>query len=108
MSSEPQAIRLAYVVLAHESASRVAAHAEMLANADPTGQVIVHYDRNSPAGEFAALTAALAGRERVHLVANRVRCGWGMFGLVDAVVRALRIIRERELGCDYVFLLSSS
>ncbi len=102
------AIRVAYVVLAHESARQVAAHAEMLLNDDPTGHVLVHYDLNSPRAEFAALSAALAGHERAHLLANRVRCTWGMFGLVEAVLRALRVIRDRELSCDYVYLLSSS
>jgi hypothetical protein len=107
-SATTAGVRLAYVVLAHERASQVAAHTQMLLNADPTGHVIVHYDLRSPAAEFAKLSAALAGHERAHLVADRVRCAWGMFGLVDGVVRALRVVRKCGLPCDYVYLLSSA
>jgi hypothetical protein len=101
-------VNIAYIVLAHEPAPQVAAHVELLLEADALAQVIVHYDGNAPADEFAALGAALAAWPRAHLVADRALCGWGQFGLVDGVVRALRLARERELAVDYFYLLSTS
>src|SRR5437764_1457319 len=70
--------------------------------------VVVHYDLNSPDAQFAELQRSFETRERAWLVRDRVACGWGLFGLVDGVVRALRVLREHNVACDYVYLLSGS
>ncbi len=100
--------KLAYVLLAHERVALVASHVHMLLDADPTGQVVVHYDGSAPRTEFEALRSALADFPRAWLVPDPVKCEWGNFTLVEAVVHALRLIRDRNLECDYVCLLSCS
>jgi hypothetical protein len=99
---------LAYVLLAHEGAEQISELVQTLLDADPTARVVVHYDLNSSQKDFAALEQAFQGLERAWLVKDRVRCGWGLFGLVDGVTRALRVLRDQKVVCDYVYLLSGS
>ena len=106
--SDPGMVSIAYLLLAHESPDGVADHVRLLLAADPTAHVVVHYDAQAPQREFAALQAALSHDPRALLVEDRVHCEWGRFSLVDAVVRSLRAIRDREIECDYVYLLSCS
>jgi hypothetical protein len=99
---------LAYVILAHEAAEQIVSLVDLLLAADPTGQVVIHYDAKSPRHQFDKLRAEFAASTRAHLVPDRIVCGWGQFSLVDAVVRALRLIRKEGLPCDHVYLLSGS
>jgi hypothetical protein len=101
-------LSLAYIVLAHEGAEQIAGLVRTLVEADPTANVVVHYDRNASKSQFSALRQALQDHDRVWLVEDRARCGWGQFGLVDGVVRALRVLRAHKIDCDYVYLLSGS
>ena len=110
VESEPSSskLALAYVLLAHESARQISEQVHTLLTADHTAHVVVHYDLNSPPDQYAALEQAFAGNDRAWLVKERVKCGWGRFGLVDGVVRALRVLRDHKVECDYVYLLSGS
>ena len=76
--------KLVYVLLAHESASQISDLAQSLLRADREGQIVVHYDAQSKKSEFDLLTKTFANDPRVLLVADRVVCKWGEFGLVDA------------------------
>jgi hypothetical protein len=99
---------LAYVILAHESAEDLTRLVNLLLDADDTGHVIIHYDANAPDNEFSKLRIALGPITRAHIVNERARCAWGQFGLVDGVVRALRIVRQQGINCDRIFLMSGS
>ena len=101
-------LAIAYILLAHESAEQIGGLVHTLLGADPTAHVVVHYDLNSPPAQFAALEQTWGAHERASLVKDRVRCGWGRFGLVDGVVRALRVLRDHNVECDYVYLISGS
>ena len=85
---------LAFVLIAHEPAEVVGTSIDMLLEADGECLVAVHYDGNSPAADFAGLKRRYAGDERVLLVKDRARCGWGQFGIVDGTVRALRLLAD--------------
>lgn len=101
-------MRIAFILLAHEPAEHVLRLARLLVAADRDCQVVIHYDRNAPDAEFARLTAASTDESRIHCVPDRVACGWGQFGLVDGVVRAMRLIRDRDIPCDREMLISGS
>lgn len=101
-------LRIAFIILAHETADPVVGLARALIDGDPDCQVVIHYDRNSPDAEFRKLQDAANDTPRLYLVAERVSCPWGQFGLVDAVVRAMRYIRVHDLPCDREMLISSS
>ena len=99
---------LAFVLIAHEPADVVGQSIDMLLAADAMGTVVVHYDRNSPKNAFDALKGKYGGHDRVLLVEDRVRCGWGQFGLVEGTIRALRLLRERRVSYTHAYLVSCS
>jgi hypothetical protein len=70
--------------------------------------VFIHYDKNAPEAEFAELGARLAGNPRAVFVADRIRCGWGEFGLAQAPLNAIRQIAGEGPEPDYVYLISGS
>lgn len=100
--------KITFIILAHENARHVADLARLLTEWDDDARAVIHYDLKSPAAEFAKLTSEFRGSDRVHFVADRIKCGWGDFSLVDAVVRSLRLIRKQKIDCDRVMLISGA
>ena len=92
--------KITFVILAHENASHVAELAHMLTGWDSEAHAVIHYDLKSPAAEFAKLKDEFAASNRVHLISDRLKCGWGDFSLVEATVRALKVIRRDEIPCE--------
>lgn len=99
---------LAFVLIAHEPAEVVGASIDMLLAADDASLVAVHYDRNSPQADFAALKRRYDAQARVLLVEDRARCGWGQFGLVDGTVRALGLLAASGKDYTHAYLVSCS
>lgn len=99
---------LAFVLIAHEPAGIVGKSIDVLLSADSECLVAVHYDRNSPSMDFAELKRRYGPNERVLVVEDRVRCGWGQFGLVDATVRALRLLAASGKTYSHAYLISCS
>lgn len=99
---------LAFVLIAHEPAGIVGESIDMLLKADGECLVAVHYDRNSSEADFAALKQRYGAHARVLLVEDRVRCGWGQFGLVDGTVRALNLLTASGKDYTHAYLVSCS
>ena len=99
---------LAFVLIAHEPAEVVGTSIEMLLKADGECVVCVHYDRNSSSTEFAEIKRRYGASERVLLVEDRARCGWGGFGLVDGTIRALRLLAASAKAYSHAYLVSCS
>jgi hypothetical protein len=95
-------------MLAHESPGSVAGHVDLITSADPEARVFVHYDGKVPEPERQDLADRLSGNAQAKLVAKRVKCRWGGFGLVQAALNGLREIRELGFAPDYVYLISGS
>ncbi|MBB1250849.1 beta-1,6-N-acetylglucosaminyltransferase [Rhizobium sp. G21] len=100
--------KLAFIILAHENADQIGDLASVLISGNQEANVVIHYDLNSPKDEFAKLTTRFDGEARVHILRNRVRCGWGDFSLIEAPMRALRHIKAAKIDCDRVMLISGS
>ncbi|KNY13339.1 hypothetical protein AKG11_29665 [Shinella sp. SUS2] len=99
---------LAFVLIAHEPAEVVGKSIDMLLTADDECVVCLHYDRNSSLAEFAELKRRYDANERVLLVEERARCGWGQFGLVDGTIRALRLLATSGKAYSHAYLVSCS
>lgn len=99
---------LAFVLIAHEPAGIVGKSIDMLLQADSESSVTVHHDRNASPAEFAELKRLYGSNERVLLVEDRTRCGWGQFGLVDATIRALRLLAASGKAYSHAYLVSCS
>lgn len=100
--------KITFIILAHENADHVADLANLLTEWDPHANAVIHYDLNAPAKQFERLKSRVADSRKIFLVKDRLKCGWGNFALVDAVVRALRVIRREKLDCDRVMLISGA
>jgi hypothetical protein len=100
--------KITFIILAHENAEHIADFARLLTDWNKDAQAVIHYDLNSPDAQFQKLKESFAQSDRVHLVHDRIRCGWGDFSLVEGVLRALRIIREKKIDCDRVMLVSGA
>jgi hypothetical protein len=99
---------LAFVLIAHEPADIVGKSIDMLLAADDTCFVTVHYDLNSSSAHFGELKRRYGAHDRVFFVEDRVRCGWGQFGLVDGTVRALRLLAASGKAYSHAYLVSCS
>lgn len=100
--------RIAFIILAHDNPENLAELARGLVGSGTGHHVVIHFDRNAPEAQFGRLSAAMASNPAIHLVADRIRCGWGDFTLVEATLLALRLIRDRGLACDRVMLVSGA
>ncbi|MBZ5486445.1 hypothetical protein HW452_02795 [Halomonas aquamarina] len=98
-------LSITYLVLAHESVSRVTRLVDKLLLEDTNGQVIVHYDKKSGKAPYERLSDYYANEPRCHVLLNRVRCGWGQWSLVEATLRMLRYA-QASYKTDYYYLLS--
>lgn len=99
---------ITFVLLAHERSDDVAEVVDALVEGDPTCRVVIHYDRRSSSSEYAALRKEYRSNVRIAFVEDRVACSWGQFGLVEATVRALKLIQNDPRGTTHVYLLSGS
>ncbi|CAN7443793.1 beta-1,6-N-acetylglucosaminyltransferase [Rhizobium sp. LjRoot254] len=100
--------KITFIILAHENADHVADLASLLTEWDPHANAVIHYDLNSPAKQFERLKERTASSSRIHLVKERIKCGWGNFSLVDSVIRALKVVRREKIDCDRVMLISGA
>jgi len=100
--------KITFIILAHENAGHIVDFARLLTEWNDEARAIIHYDLNSPDAQFQKLKAEFAQSDRVHLINDRIRCGWGDFSLVEAVLRGLRLIRDKEIDCDRVMLVSGA
>ncbi|MDB5526301.1 MAG: Core-2/I-branching enzyme [Rhizobium sp.] len=100
--------KITFIILAHENARHVAELARLLTGWSEDAHAVIHYDLKSSAAEFAKLKSEFSGSSRVHFVNDRIKCGWGDFTLIDAVVRCLRLIRKERIDCERVMLMSGA
>ncbi len=105
-------MRLLFVILAHDRPEDAAGLARTLVAAASDARALIHFDARAPEAAFAALAAAVADAPRVGLVAKRVACRWGGFGLVEAPLNALAQAEAeaaaRGWAPDYAILLSGA
>jgi hypothetical protein len=101
-------MKLLFIILAHDQPEHLAALAATLADAASDGRVVIHFDAGAKPEEYALLKESLKDNQRIAFTERRVRCYWGGYGLVEAVLVALEEARAAGHEYDYVLLLSGS
>jgi len=101
-------MKLLFIILAHNEPENVASFAQVLVEAGTDARTIIHFDGNARVSDLTKLQELCSGQERISFVERRVRCRWGDYSLVEAVLVALRQVREQNLDYDYAILLSGS
>ncbi|MDQ1901673.1 DUF5928 domain-containing protein [Paracoccus sp. WLY502] len=96
--------RIAFILLTHKDPQGVVDQARRLtASGD---HVVIHYDRNAPAGDYRRIRQALADAPGVGFAPRRFRCGWGEWSLVAATLSALREAERRFPQATHFYMLS--
>ncbi|HDR29376.1 DUF5928 domain-containing protein [Rhodovulum sp.] len=96
--------RIAYILLCHKAPDEVIGQARRLSAAGDF--VAIHHDGRAPAGDHAAIRAALAGDPGVVFARRRVKCGWGEWSLVEATLEALRAALAAFPQASHFYMLS--
>ena len=101
-------MKLLFIILAHDQPEQLLELAATLAEAASDGRVIIHFDAGAKGEDYEKLRESLSGKQRITLMERRVRCPWGGYGLVEAVLLALAEARAQGEEYDYALLLSGS
>jgi len=104
MRNSPQ-VTVSYLVLCHDSPERIIRLVMKILSEDETGHVLIHFDKNSPESSYEELCVNLKNTSRCTVLANRVKCGWGQWSLVEASLRMLEHAISNYMD-DYYYLLS--
>lgn len=95
--------KIAFLLLAHKDAARVAAQARALtAHGDC---VAIHFDARASRAEWERLRLATAAMAGV-VLARRRRCGWGEWSLVQASLDLVMLARARFRDITHYYLIS--
>ncbi len=94
-----------FIMLCHTALDRAAQVARFWA--DGGSPVVIHIDARAPKAEVQAMQAALADLPLVGFC-PRLRCDWGMFGLVAATQGAAEQLLADHPDVGHVFLASGS
>lgn len=94
---------ICYLLLCHKSPAAVIAQAKALTAAGDS--VVIHLDARAPAVEFDALRKGLSGSQRIAF-ADRVKCGWGQWSLVQATLNAAETGLNTFPDASHFYLIS--
>lgn len=103
--SEEAEVTISYLILCHDSPDRIVRLVTRILSDDETGQVVIHFDKNTSRAKFNELKARLNNTPRCHVLEKRIKCGWGQWSLVQATLNSLKFAFY-NYGTDYYYLLS--
>ena len=95
--------KIAFLLMAHRNADKVVAQARALtAHGD---YLVLHWDKNAASGAWAQIKSDLAKNPNVAF-ADRVKCGWGEFSLVQASLNLIKAAQKKFTDASHYFLIS--
>lgn len=95
--------QIAYILLCHKDPAAIAAQVNQLtAGGD---YVAVHFDARAGDKAFQAIKSALDGNENVAF-AERIKCGWGEWSLVQATLNAVRAAEAAFPRATHFYMVS--
>ena len=96
-------VQIVYILLCHKNPQGVIQQARMLtAHGD---KIAIHVDRNALAPMWTQVKQALEEDSNV-VFADRIRCGWGEWSLVQATLNALHAGREAFPDASHFYFIS--
>ncbi|MBK5934706.1 core-2/I-Branching enzyme [Rhodovulum imhoffii] len=96
--------RIAYILLCHKDPESIVRQAERLtASGD---YMAIHFDARATTEDYTRITAALAGNPGVVFARKRVKCGWGEWSLVRAMLNALEEAEKAFPKATHFYMLS--
>lgn len=95
--------KIAYILLCHANPEAIIAQArQLIAKGD---FVSIHFDARAKPADFSGIKAALDGVDQV-VFADRVKCGWGEWSLVQATLNAVTRAMEAFPHASHFYMVS--
>ena len=94
-----------FIMLAHTALDRAGEVALHLASNGAT--VVIHVDKRTPDGDFHRLVGQVAGARSIHF-ADRTRCDWGTWSLVEATRSAAKLLLSLDPNARHIALVSGA
>lgn len=101
-------MKILFLILAHDNPKHLLELAQTITDAASDARAIIHFDRNASQASFDEIKLGSTHLTKIALVEKRVRCKWGDFSLVEAVLNALKQEINSGRSYDYVLLLSGA
>jgi len=95
--------KICFLLLCHKNPEQVVEQAEMLTNSGDC--VSIHFDGRGSLADFSTIKTALKDNLNV-CFANRVKCGWGEWSLVQGSLNALRLGHKTFPAATHFYMLS--
>ncbi len=95
--------KICFLLLCHKNPTQIAEQAKLLTSAGD--YIAIHFDARARQSDFNLLKSELAGNENV-CFANRVKCGWGEWSLVQGSLNALRKGYETFPDATHFYMVS--
>ena len=95
--------KICFLLLCHKNPELIVEQAEMLT--DSGDYVSIHFDARASLADFTTIKDALNDNNHV-CFANRVKCGWGEWSLVQGTLNALRKGFETFTDATHFYMLS--
>lgn len=95
--------RITFLLMAHRAPDWVIAQARALTSHGD--YVAIHFDKRAAKTDYARIRSALRGNAGV-VFADRVRCGWGEFSLVEATLNLIHAARSAFPDVTHFVLMS--
>lgn len=95
--------RLSYILLCHQNPDLVISQARLLTSQGDC--LAIHVDRAAGPGVYEAIRDGLQGQANI-VFAERVRCGWGEWSLVQATLNGIAAARAAFRFSTHFYLVS--
>ncbi len=96
--------KIAFILLCHKDPDAIVALAQQLTAAGDC--MAIHFDARSDAHDYARIQDALRDNPNVVFAAERVKCGWGEWSLVQATLNALKAATDAFPRATHFYMLS--
>ena len=107
MSENGSKLKVAFLMMCHESADIVIAKLENPFWSNPQFKTYIHYDKKS--GGYKDINDYCKDKPHFHLLTERIDCKWGDYSLIQSTQRLLKTaIDHTTHTADYLYLISGS
>lgn len=100
----PTMTRIAYILLCHKDPDAIITQVRSLVAAGDS--VAIHFDGRAAARDYRRLREGFAAVPSVAFTRRRIRCGWGEWSLVAAMIEGLRAAVQQFPSATHFYMLS--
>lgn len=96
--------RIAFILLCHKDPDAIILQAQRLTAVGDF--MAIHFDARAPRADYERIRRALQGNPNVVFARRRVKCGWGMWNLVQATLHAVQAALDAFPRATHFYMVS--